>query len=498
MANLTDVDKITHLKYNELQKLAKSFGIKANMKCEKLRQALKKFTQDQLSEDEGNNTDDSEPGLSEEDMDVSQYMSEDDEIVVNANSSALELPNLKTPKLLKQKNKLFPTPKASPTVISPSPARAVKKTVQQRAITPKSATPQSPKKATPAGKTETPERRRSGRKSASPVVKEMLAAMKEDMTDEELKSSLLSTLEKSVSKKMELGSDAEKRTGIPRFAAFALAKKAELNKKASQTPGDRFKTSHAKAFNNMDSLDVYMDKKRQREEAVQTSVKKAKLAAEKTRSAIDSLQKCRTPPVKLNKTAASRAALFKSPCMGVPFVPKVTAIASIKTNFSSLKTPAASETKPLPMMPSSAAKENKSTAANRKSMGSNLRKSPAVKKAEARKSFGANLNKTYDASNLNKTSGDLNKTTSSATTPFKFGGNTTIVEGSSKKTFNLAASLSKPVTWKTHKGKLPSFGDKRQDPKEVTVKGRDDRRMASKANQSSSRHAVQMKKRGIV
>jgi len=162
------------------------------------------------------------------------------------------------------------------------------------------------------------------------------------------------------------------------------------------------------------------------------------------------------------------------------------------------------------MMPSSASKENNKPAgpAKRKSYGANLRKSPAVKPApatEPRKSVGAKLNRTYDASDLNKTIGDLNKTVAtglgSKTTPFKFKSNNlnqTTVAASPKKKFDLAASLSRPVTWKTHKGKLPSFNDKRQDPKEVKIKGRDDRRNITKSNQSTSRHAQQMKKRGIV
>ena len=44
-------------------------------------------------------------------------------------------------------------------------------------------------------------KRRSGRLSKSPVVQEMLAAMKDGMTDQELKDSLLATLEKSATEK---------------------------------------------------------------------------------------------------------------------------------------------------------------------------------------------------------------------------------------------------------------------------------------------------------
>ena len=42
---------------------------------------------------------------------------------------------------------------------------------------------------------------------------------------------------------------------------------------------------------------------------------------------------------------------------------------------------------------------------------------------------------------------------------------------SQKKKFDLKESLSKPVTWKMHKGKLPDF-NLRKDPKDVPVKAR--------------------------
>ena len=49
----------------------------------------------------------------------------------------------------------------------------------------------------------------------------------------------------------------------------------------------------------MDSLDVYLEKKRKRTESISASVKKARLLAEQTKAAVNNLRSCMSPSVSL-------------------------------------------------------------------------------------------------------------------------------------------------------------------------------------------------------
>ena len=57
---------------------------------------------------------------------------------------------------------------------------------------------------------------------------------------------------------------------------------------------------HQKEFDKMDSLDVYLEKKRKRTESISASVKKARLLAEQTKAAVNSLRSYMSPNVSLH------------------------------------------------------------------------------------------------------------------------------------------------------------------------------------------------------
>ena len=54
---------------------------------------------------------------------------------------------------------------------------------------------------------------------------------------------------------------------------------------------------HKKHFDKMESIDVYLEKKRKRTESITASVKKARLLAEQTKAAVNSLKSSMSPAV---------------------------------------------------------------------------------------------------------------------------------------------------------------------------------------------------------
>lgn len=57
-----------------------------------------------------------------------------------------------------------------------------------------------------------------------------------------------------------------------------------------------WKKVHNRNFSKMDSLSTYLEKRKQRQEALTNSTQKTKLVLEQTRSAIKKLKEIKTPP----------------------------------------------------------------------------------------------------------------------------------------------------------------------------------------------------------
>lgn len=472
------IHEVENLKYADLQKLAKSVGIKANRKCDKLRQCLREYALKHANTSQADS-----PELSEDEVTSAMEMSEDDdEIVLQPkikHTSPATLP-VKTPEVLKNGARFFQTPKMSPLVSKQSPCTTVTENgtpanENQALITP-DATPQSERRSS----------RRLSDMARSPTILAMKESMKEGMTDQELKNSLLSTLEKSVSEKMgaERTAAVEKNSSnashIPRFAAFVMKKKAQAAQ--NTTPGSaRWEKAHAKSFRTMDSIDDYLDKKRKRNESLQASQKKTKLVTDQARNALDALKKCRTPPVsalkKEVKPVKSRGVLFK---------PSVTSVSKISTDFTTLKTTPAVPNVTIRNLSKSVCKENrplKPTDAGRKSLGGTSRKSLGVVSHPASPMMAPPVSR---------------KSIGGKSTPFKFNANsanTTLTNSAAKKKFDLNASLARPKPkYKAHSGKLPAWGT---DPKNVKVSSKEDRRQRMRESQNKQRQAMQMKNRQI-
>lgn len=80
---------------------------------------------------------------------------------------------------------------------------------------------------------------------------------------------------------------------------------------------------HQKQFDKMESIDVYLAKKRKRNEELTASVKRAQQVAVATKQAMD----------RLTETVQK------------PFVPTVTSVKKVNMNFASMKSPAATATR---------------------------------------------------------------------------------------------------------------------------------------------------------
>ncbi|WAR19348.1 NUSAP-like protein [Mya arenaria] len=294
----------------------------------------------------------------------------------------------------------------------------------------------------------------------SPGVKDIVGVMKGDMTDQEMKDSLMSAIDKKVHDKVKAAPDG---TSIPRFAAFAMKKKENR----PITPGNKdWQKIHKKSFAKFDSIDVYLNKKRKRAEELSASVKKAKTLLTEVHSVVNRLKAHKTPLSQENKFSKSRKS---NPNKTTPFKPTVINTSQMNLNFGAKKSP-----KTLPRQPP-------------KSVISTKVKSVVIN-APVRKSTGSVAPR------------------KSAATPFKFtAGNTTLnstISSTKKNTFDLKASLARPVTWKTHKGVLKPLDDVTKSPVYVrtAVKVQKERANARKAvttRRADKKDKARMARRGI-
>ncbi|MCI4376878.1 hypothetical protein PGIGA_G00193350 [Pangasianodon gigas] len=236
----------------------------------------------------------------------------------------------------------------------------------------------------------------------------------------------------------ESDKDVVKKTGgkIPRHEGL-MKKKAALR---PTTPN--FKKLHEAHFNKMESIDSYLQRRNKQLEVLRNSVKdlKAELVNSIKESA-DTKTRAKPPvsraslfsPGMAEKKAEKKRRVTRAPAGkpamkgSAPFRPSILSANKINVRFSQttqdnehkrslVKTPARMS----PMLP--------------------LTPTPA-RKSEVH----ANKN----AAPVNKTPG---------LTPFVFSGASGTPASNKKNTFDLKASLSRPLTYKPHKGKLKPFG----------------------------------------
>jgi len=257
------------------------------------------------------------------------------------------------------------------------------------------------------------------------------------------------------------------KVSTPKTASKLAVKKAEPSaiprfvKFAKKVPN--FAKMHEDQFSKMESLDTYLDKKKKRTEATQEQFKKARTLAEEHTKIVERM-KARTP-------AAAK------------FVPKVISMSKINLNFGSAETPASGRKQAFKFTAAPAVISAKKPERVQKDVKAMTRDKP-----KARNPAPKALETPRDVPETPK---PLNNITnkSVAETP-----------GSVKKQFNLKASLAKPLGYKPHTGKLPTWGDKKKviEPSAVSAKEMMDRtRNIIKGVRMNKRAALLLQKRNI-
>ncbi|XP_073689910.1 nucleolar and spindle-associated protein 1 isoform X2 [Garra rufa] len=424
------------LKYAELQRLAKEVGLKANMKAEKLLNALKEhFSQQQQQQPSENGNDtatvdahDTVPAVDEQGAHTATFVTE------------------RRGKGRTAKRKLSDS--------KPVSAQAEEKPAQEES------------------RRGSKRRKVSSAKNAqTPVPPE--TSTKEDPGD--TNSSEEAPAEPSVK-----GVGRRTVGKIPRLEGL-MKRKPALR---PTTPN--FKKLHEAHFKKMESIDSYVQRKNKQMEELKNSAKELKVPASRVSLFSPGLQEKKTLAEKrrITQQSVSKSALKDS----TTFRPTVLTTNKINVRFSQtthdneykrslIKTPARmSPLVPLTSTPG--------------------RKSDVHTKPELNKSVGAI-----------KTPG---------ATPFVFNGNNSmsVTPGVTKKnTFDLKASLSRPLGYKPHKGKLKPFGapqentalDKSQtvpshqkNYKQHQVQTREERRVKHTEHRQQKKEKMLGARRGLV
>lgn len=324
--------------------------------------------------------------------------------------------------------------------------------------------------------------------SESPSIRDLVSSMDTEKNDEEMKKNLMQALDKKIKGKTEtVGSKGKitNSTQIPRFAAFLEKKKQEQCKPI--TPGNKDWTKiHQKEFEKFDSIDVYLNKKRKHREETNMSVKKARMLVEQTKEAIKRLKNHKTP-AKENKTkskTSKTALLLKSPGFNSTKVFKPTVLSTKQMNLEFSKTRKSPRTSVTGFKPTVISTDKMNL--NFNSMTTPRNGDTKTPKTDPRKSTGSMLQR------------------KSFATPFKFNAtlNCTVDGNRSVKrpSFDLKASLSRPMTWKSHKGKLKSVAEtySSNSAKSVKVQAREERRTSAMNKRTDQKFDAHISNRSVV
>ncbi|KAM8833720.1 nucleolar and spindle-associated protein 1 isoform 3-T3 [Synchiropus picturatus] len=220
-------------------------------------------------------------------------------------------------------------------------------------------------------------------------------------------------------------------TGRPQEKALLAAKSGgipRLKKAKSKTFTPNFKKMHEAQFNKMESIDSYVQRKNKQKEMLKSSAKETQ-KANPGRTSMFSPAPSNKRPVEDKRRLTYSAAKKED----VPFRPSVLSTRRINVRFSE------------------ATRDNEYKGSLIKTPA---RMSPCVTSITP---------KTNDVGKLNNSRTSM-LSTSKTNGTFVFSANTTATPGTHKKpTFDLKASLSRPLGYKPHTGKLKPFGEWRQN-----------------------------------
>uniref|UniRef100_A0A3Q3KFQ6 Nucleolar and spindle associated protein 1 n=1 Tax=Mastacembelus armatus TaxID=205130 RepID=A0A3Q3KFQ6_9TELE len=287
---------------------------------------------------------------------------------------------------------------------------------------------------------------------------------------------------------------------IPRYQPLQQNRKVALK---PVTPN--FKKLHEAHFNKMESIDSYVQRKNKKIETYRSSVQELKVLLSKHVINCDDLYAS-----VLQKANQSRASMF-SP---VAVTKKVAEEKRRHTLLSASKVPAKKDasfkpsvlsTRRITVRFSEATQDNEH---KRSLVKTPARMSPCVMSSTPQKE----TTQTMKPNNV-KTS-TLSATKSPKTFIFTGNTSTSTTPGTQKKpSFNLKASLSRPLNYKPHKGKLKPFGETRENTtpgdnlisnshqknyKQHQVQTREDRRAKRMEDRKQKKESMLGARRGLV
>ncbi|KAH9489093.1 hypothetical protein Btru_057651 [Bulinus truncatus] len=499
------VKDLETLKYSELQKLAKSVGIKANQKIDKLIQALKNHyienenNSGELSENQGVKISDDTSSSSSDKLTSSHQENSNSELqkVPVCAETSVGPSAVNTPQnvFVRKRRRTFeletPTLGANSTPNLDCPIQDNQEKPRAKRIRKNTFNKDSPTND---------EHEVVPRTSGSPGTRAIIESLNANLTTPERKEMILSAIDKKVQKEKE-----SQPSQIPRYITYLANKNQETQPPKSNTPGNKNWTKiHDKEFSKFDSIDVYLEKKQQRMEnltgsaktksATSLSQKKGpKILKPLTRAQRQNLYPTKSQSFNFSKTPTTDQKELKA--NGKSFVPTVTSVKNLSFNF--LKSPASKRlsnenkevtVKGKPFVP---------TETSVKNLSFNFLKSPTTK--------GPIIE--------NNELSSAKKSKVLTTTPFKFTGNKTTLNcttTSTKKCFDIKASLAKPLTWKPHTGKLEPLNNKiavlaSKRPSRVAmasksrqVQAKDVQRVKQLDRRDNQKYIDMMKRRGLM
>lgn len=418
------------MKYSELRNLAKELGFKANMKAEKLREAIKKHYEQQ------NKMEVEEVGH-EGDAPPVQENAAQDHTDVNKDASCKEAEAASTTVFVSTRREKGKATKRKMSV----PVTVTESDVQ---VAPTAAKDDTGVDA-PTAVSSTKRRRVSPTKAAEKTEAELPADAPATCTEQQPK---IKDISGNAPKVVKGGK-------IPRYESLHKRNKTTLK---PVTPN--FKKLHEAHFNKMESIDSYVQRKTKQMETYRNSVKELKMLSEKTKQ--------QHAEGKTEAVKQSRPSLFSPDPVKKSQAEEKRRHTLLSASKASLKKPAGKEEVPFRPTVLSTRRINVrfSEATKDNEYKTSLLKTPARMSPCVASSTPQNK-----AGNAVKPHNDRTSTFSTTKTPgpFVFTGNTSTstTPGTQKKqSFDLKASLSRPLTYKPHKGKLKPFGDAKENAEE--------------------------------
>ncbi|XP_037342260.2 nucleolar and spindle-associated protein 1 [Pungitius pungitius] len=422
------------MKYAELRSLAKELGLKANMKADKLLKAIKQHYHRENHKQEEGQVQENNVTTDQEDETASQDSAQADKDASGQEgdvSSSAVFVNTRRGKRNGTKRKICTAATRADASSPPMATQAVAEVAESS----------PPCSATDAKKRKVSSTKDSVKGEAEPPEEPQATGSVQQLV---------------IEVEAPVQSGAEKASTVPKGGKIPRYQGQQKNKASLKPVTPNFKKLHEAHFNKMESIDTYVQRKTKQLETTKSSVKKTKrLSAKSKPQLVEGKAQV--------KASGSRASLFS------PVSVDKRPAEDRRTLPSAGKAPS---NKP----------PGKEDAPFRPSVLStrriNVRFSEATRDNDNKKSLvktPARMSLCVTSSTPNKPATNEGKPKSSKTSTFSatktagaffFIGNTSTstTPGTQKKSgFDLKASLSRPLTYKPHAGKLKAFGENQEN-----------------------------------